>query len=62
MHIVITGGAGFIGQRLAAAILEAGSVSRDGKSETVDKLTLLDVAAANTFGDGRVDCVAADRC
>lgn len=60
MHIVITGGAGFIGQRLAAAILEAGSVSRDGKSETVDKLTLLDVAAANTFGDGRVDCVAAD--
>ena len=60
MHVVITGGAGFLGQRLARAILDAGYVRRDGEPEAVNKLTLLDVVAANTFGDRRVESVTAD--
>ena len=60
MHVVITGGAGFLGQQLARAILDAGYVRRDGEREAVDKVMLLDVVAANTFGDRRVESVTAD--
>jgi nucleoside-diphosphate-sugar epimerase len=60
MDILITGGVGFLGQRLARTILDAGSLHRDGKAEPVSRLTLLDVVAANDFGDSRVQCVAAD--
>ena len=60
MHVVITGEAGFLGQRLARAILDAGYVRRDGEREAVDKVMLLDVVAANTFGDRRVESVTAD--
>ena len=60
MRIVITGGAGFLGQRLARAILEKGSTDRDGTQVSVDRLTLLDVVTANDFGDPRVESIAAD--
>ena len=60
MKVLITGGAGFLGQRLARAILQEGGIQRDGIFEPVDRLTLLDVVAADNFGDRRVESVAAD--
>jgi D-erythronate 2-dehydrogenase len=46
MKIVITGGAGFIGRRLAARLLERGSLAvADGKPAAIDELVLFDVAA-----------------
>src|SRR5215472_9614709 len=46
MSVVITGGAGFIGARLAAAILARGSLSvAGGPSRPVTNLTLLDRVA-----------------
>lgn len=44
MKAVITGGAGFLGQRLAKRILERGSlVDSSGKEQTISKLVLSDV-------------------
>ncbi len=60
MHIVITGGAGFIGKKLAAALLSKGGIDLSG-SETrpLEKLTLFDVAAAEGLPDDpRLDIVA----
>ncbi|GAA5187175.1 SDR family oxidoreductase [Rugosimonospora acidiphila] len=46
MNIVITGGSGFLGARLARTILAKGSLARDGAPPTpVDRLTLLDRVA-----------------
>jgi nucleoside-diphosphate-sugar epimerase len=45
MKVVITGGAGFIGRRLAARLLERGSLAgADGKQAAIDELVLFDVA------------------
>lgn len=60
MQILITGGAGFLGQRLARTILQEGGIRRDGVFAPVDRLTLLDVVAAGDFGDRKVESVAAD--
>ncbi len=46
MKVVITGGCGFIGQRLAQRLLEKGSlVGPSGRQEEIDKLTLFDTVA-----------------
>ncbi|MFO1126833.1 MAG: D-erythronate dehydrogenase [Rhodospirillales bacterium] len=60
MQVLITGGAGFLGQRLARTIVEAGGLRRDGTFHPLDRLILLDVVAADDFGDPRVASVAAD--
>jgi len=61
MKVVITGGAGFLGQRLARKILEQGSLTdSEGRESAVTSLTLVDVVAANDFGDARVQSVVGD--
>jgi len=61
MRIVITGGAGFLGTRLARAILARGTLTdARGNARTVREIVLLDVASAPDFGDARVRAIAGD--
>jgi nucleoside-diphosphate-sugar epimerase len=61
MNIVITGGAGFLGHRLALKLLERGSLSdKDGKQAPIERITLLDVVAAEGFNDPRIVAVTGD--
>jgi nucleoside-diphosphate-sugar epimerase len=60
MNVVITGGAGFLGRRLAHRLLERGTMTADGREEPLDKLTLVDVVEAPPLDDPRVDQVAGD--
>ncbi|MES2759320.1 MAG: D-erythronate dehydrogenase [Pseudomonadota bacterium] len=61
MKVLITGGAGFLGQRLARRLLERGELSdSDGQARHVEQLVLLDVVPANDFGDARVRVVTGD--
>lgn len=55
MKILITGGAGFLGQRLARELLARGFVKDPhGAPQALTELVLLDVVRAGDFGDGRV--------
>ena len=62
MKVVITGGGGFIGRKLAEAILAKGTLARGGRQETVTELVLFDQVAApdGPTADGRVRAVAGD--
>ncbi len=61
MRIVITGGAGFLGQRLARAILARGSLTdTHGRAYEVTELVLLDIAPAPRIDDARVRAIAGD--
>src|SRR5450755_1923328 len=60
MRVVITGGAGFLGSRLARSILERGKLTdASGALRTVEKLILIDVAPAS-LSDPRVEIVTGD--
>lgn len=60
MKVFITGGGGFIGYRIARAILEGGRLADgDGKLQTVTQVTLFDAAFAPDM-DARVKCVIGD--
>lgn len=55
MKVLITGGAGFLGQRLARELLARGSVKDEhGKLQAITELVLLDVVHGSDFGDSRV--------
>jgi D-erythronate 2-dehydrogenase len=63
MNVVITGGAGFLGRRLAEAILDRGEIALlGGPARPVGRVTLLDQVelAAGALGDRRLDSVVAD--
>ena len=59
MNVLITGGAGFLGQKLAKRLLEKGSLKNaQGVEEKIDRLFLFDIVAANDFSDPRVTVVS----
>ena len=61
MKVLITGGAGFLGQKLAKQLLARGSLKdSDGVDQKIDQLLLVDVVEANDFGDQRVKVIAGD--
>ncbi|MGI9450481.1 MAG: D-erythronate dehydrogenase [Geminicoccaceae bacterium] len=62
MHIVITGGAGFIGKKLAAALLARDRIDlADGGTADLKKLTLFDVMEAEGLPDDpRLSTIAGD--
>ncbi len=60
MKVFITGGGGFIGYRLARAILAAGKLADgEGNAQTVTQVTLFD-AAFPAVSDPRIKCVTGD--
>jgi nucleoside-diphosphate-sugar epimerase len=62
MKVVITGGAGFLGKKLARRLLQGGIAGPSGKPEPVSELMLFDVGKASGPGldDPRVKTVAGD--
>ena len=63
MHIVITGGSGFVGARLARSLLAQGSLALNGvKAQKITQVTLTDQAAPpdDLKADARVRFVAGD--
>lgn len=60
MRVIITGGAGFLGRKLARAILERGALAgADGVPVPVSRLVLFDNVPTDDFG-GRAEAVTGD--
>jgi D-erythronate 2-dehydrogenase len=62
MRVLITGGSGFLGRRLAAALLRSGTVTVDGAApRPIERMTLFEsVAGAQWSQDERVEHVTGD--
>jgi nucleoside-diphosphate-sugar epimerase len=61
MRVVITGGAGFLGARLARALLARGAVAGpDGAPHPVERLVLVDLVTPEGLDDPRVEVIVGD--
>lgn len=61
MKVLITGGAGFLGQRLARRLLARGVLTdSQGHERPIEEIALLDVVAATGFDDPRIRPVTGD--
>lgn len=61
MKVVVTGAAGFIGRKLAHALLERGEITGpSGRPERIDHLALIDVVPAPAIDDKRVTSVVGE--
>jgi D-erythronate 2-dehydrogenase len=61
MHVVITGAAGFIGKKLAGALLAPGALEAGSGRHAIERLTLFDVTRAEGLPeDARVTSMAGD--
>ena len=61
MKVLITGGAGFLGRRLAAKLLERGTLKdADDTDRTIEQIVLVDVVQGTPFTDPRVRRVTGD--
>jgi nucleoside-diphosphate-sugar epimerase len=61
MKVVITGGAGFLGSRLARALLHRSTLAdTEGRQQAIDDIVLLDVIDPPGFDDHRVRCLTGD--
>jgi D-erythronate 2-dehydrogenase len=59
MHVVITGGAGFIGKKIASALLARGALETASGRQTIERLTLFDVVRAEGLAeDARLTSIA----
>lgn len=62
MNVLITGGGGFLGSRLARRLLERGTLAdAQGRQQKISKIVLFDTAfPAQDAGDARIERVAGD--
>ena len=61
MKAIITGGAGFLGARLARAVLDKGALKDGmGQDQPVTELVLIDVTEPSPISDRRVTRVTGD--
>jgi nucleoside-diphosphate-sugar epimerase len=61
MNVVITGGAGFLGGRLARRLLQRGTLrGLDGREEAIDQIALIDVVAPAPLSDRRIVAITGD--
>ncbi|HYD60860.1 MAG TPA: D-erythronate dehydrogenase [Noviherbaspirillum sp.] len=61
MQVLITGGAGLLGARLAKQLLERGTLANaEGVQTAITGITLLDVVPAQGFADPRITVVTGD--
>jgi D-erythronate 2-dehydrogenase len=61
MNVVITGGAGFLGTRLARKLVERNALTdASGRTREIVSITLLDVVPAAAFDDARVKSIVGD--
>ena len=61
MKVLITGGAGFLGRRLAAKLLESGMLKdTDGNQRSIEQVVLVDVTQAAPLADKRASQIVGD--